>query len=138
MSEFVIKQVMRKCGELHISAKQLAAETGISVSTISIMFNGNYDIYDVTESKLVEWLISKGGFEMDEITTKRLNDLLDHIEQINDNPWIKGKRRFAKWLGVSYPTLDKMLKDGLPVHFITDVDAYFFNKQEVNKYLLER
>ena len=129
---------MRKCGELHISAKQLAAETGISVSTISIMFNGNYDIYDVTESKLVEWLISKGGFEMDEITTKRLNDLLDHIEQINDNPWIKGKRRFAKWLGVSYPTLDKMLKDGLPVHFITDVDAYFFNKQEVNKYLLER
>lgn len=138
MSEFVIKQVMRKCGELHISAKQLAAETGISVSTISIMFNGNYEIYDVTESKLVEWLSSKGGFEMDEITTKRLNDLLDHIEQINDNPWIKGKRRFAKWLGVSYPTLDKMLKDGLPVHFITDVDAYFFNKQEVNKYLLER
>ncbi len=138
MSGFVIKQVMRKCGELHISAKQLAAETGISVSTISIMFNGNYEIYDVTESKLVEWLSSKGGFEMDEITTKRLTDLLDHIEQINDNPWIKGKRRFAKWLGVSYPTLDKMLKDGLPVHFITDVDAYFFNKQEVNKYLLEQ
>lgn len=138
MSEFVIKQVMRKCGELHISAKKLAEEAGISEVTISTMFNGNYNIYDVTKSKLVEWLSSKGGFEMDEITAKRLNDLLDHIEQINDNPWIKGKRRFAKWLGVSYPTLDKMLKDGLPVHFITDVDAYFFNKQEVNKYLLEQ
>lgn len=33
---------------------------------------------------------------MEEETLKRLNDLMDYIETINDNPWIKGKRRFAK------------------------------------------
>lgn len=75
---------------------------------------------------------------MEEETLKRLNDLMDYIETINDNPWIKGKRRFAKWLGVSYATVNKMLIAGLPVHFVKGIDAYFFNKEEVTKYLLEQ
>lgn len=63
---------------------------------------------------------------------------MDYIETINDNPWIKEKRRFAKWLGESYATVNKMLLAVLPVHFVKGIDTYFFNKEEVTKYLLEQ
>lgn len=55
-----------------------------------------------------------------------------------DNPWIKGKLAASKWLGVSRNSLDKLMKYGLPVHFIEDMDICFFNKQEITKYLLEK
>lgn len=47
---------------------------------------------------------------------------MDYIETINDNPRIKEKRRFAKWLGVSYATVNKMLLAGLPVRFVKGID----------------
>lgn len=73
---------------------------------------------------------------MDTQTLNRLNDLLDKVEKSQSTPWIKGKANAAKWLGVSPNTLQKMMENGLPVHFVANVEAYFFNKNEVTEYLL--
>lgn len=43
-----------------------------------------------------------------------------------------------KCLGVRYATVNKMLLASLPVHFVKGIEAYFFNKEEVTKYLLEQ
>lgn len=75
---------------------------------------------------------------LDTQTLNRLNDFLDKVEKRQDKPWIKGKVNLSKWLGVSPKTVQKMMENGLPVHFVKDVDAYFFNKQEINEYLLEQ
>ncbi len=138
MNNELIKQVMRATGELHITAKQLADECNLTEKTISRLFNGQLSMHENTRLKLTAWLNQKGEHDMDSATLEKLNATLDRLEKLNDNPWVKGKVAFSKWLGVSYATLDKMMKDGLPVHFVGDIDAYFFNKNEVNEYLLNK
>lgn len=138
MPQEIIRQVMRTCGELHITAKQLSKECDITPGTVSRLFNGDEKPNSITKHVLAEWLQAKGVNEMDTSTVERLNEAIDKLEKVTDNPWIKGKKKFAKWLDVSYQTLDKMLVEGLPVHFIGDSEIYFFNKNEVNEYLLNK
>lgn len=69
--------------------------------------------------------------------TSLINELKNIIDK-SQKPWIKGKTNLAKWLGVSHTTVNSMLESGLPVHFIDNVDTYFFNKDEVTRFILSK
>ncbi|KRM67743.1 hypothetical protein FD06_GL000462 [Apilactobacillus ozensis DSM 23829 = JCM 17196] len=63
--------------------------------------------------------------------------ILNAEDKVNLNtPWLKGKKQAAKWLGISPQSLAKLMAQGLPVHYLDDMEVVFFNKQEINKYLL--
>ncbi|MCK8606986.1 MULTISPECIES: hypothetical protein [Apilactobacillus] len=53
-----------------------------------------------------------------------------------NTPWLKGKKQAAKWLGISPQSLAKLMEHGLPVHYLDDMEVVFFNKHEINQYLL--
>lgn len=56
----LIKAVMRKKGELNLSTKDLAENTGVSQWTLSALFRGKrIRIYKSTEKKLNDWLYTK-------------------------------------------------------------------------------
>lgn len=77
----------------------------------------------------------KGMIKVDTSFEKKLNLILDKHE-INDyNPWIKGKRELGRWLHLSSETVDRMLKAGLPYHFVGDIEIYFFNKEEITEFI---
>lgn len=70
--------------------------------------------------------------------TSIINNAIDSIISVktSENPWIKGKKQTCKWLEVSPQTLNKMIQRGLPVHYLNDMDIMFFNKEEINSYIL--
>ncbi len=67
-----------------------------------------------------------------------INNAIDNVISVKktDNPWIKGKKNTCKWLEISPQTLNKMIQRGLPVHYLNDMDIMFFNKEEINSYIL--
>ena len=69
-----------------------------------------------------------------------LNKAVEDVQQKAgfDNPWIKGKKKAAEWLGTSPQTLNKLMQRGMPVHYLDDMDVAFFYKNEITEYLLKQ
>lgn len=52
------------------------------------------------------------------------------------SPWLKGKKAVCKYLGISDQTLGKLIKAGLPVHFVDGLESvHFFYKPEITEFL---
>lgn len=52
-----------------------------------------------------------------------------------DSPWITGKKRLSEWLDISQSSLNQLIAQGLPIHYLGDVDKYTANKHEVSQWL---
>lgn len=52
-----------------------------------------------------------------------------------DSPWIAGKKHIAKWLDISQSSLNALINQGLPVHYLGDPDIWTANKHEVTEFL---
>lgn len=65
-----------------------------------------------------------------------LNQAVSEVRQQTgiDSPWLNSKSKCAEWLGISVGNLNDLIKQGFPIHLVGG--KYFFNKSEINKYLL--
>lgn len=52
-----------------------------------------------------------------------------------DSPWVTGKKHIAEWLDISQSSLNQLIANGLPIHYLGDVDKYTANKHEVSEFL---
>lgn len=52
-----------------------------------------------------------------------------------DSPWIAGKKHIAEWLDISQSSLNSLINQGLPVHYLNDPDIWTANKHEVDEFL---
>ncbi|KRK48134.1 hypothetical protein [Secundilactobacillus kimchicus] len=51
--------------------------------------------------------------------------------------WLRGKSAVARYLGCSSETVSKMVLNGLNPHMIPEApNIYFFNRREVDEYIL--
>lgn len=55
-----------------------------------------------------------------------------------DSPWLPSKQAIAKWLGVSVGTLTTLINNGLPIHFLPEMDKAVGNKREITEWMLEQ
>lgn len=55
-----------------------------------------------------------------------------------DSPWLPSKQAISKWLGVSSGTLKVLINNGLPIHFLPDVDKTVGNKREITEWMLDQ
>lgn len=55
-----------------------------------------------------------------------------------DSPWLRSKADTAKWLGVSPNTLETLIVNGLPIHYLPGTNRVVAQKQEVSAWLLQQ
>ena len=55
-----------------------------------------------------------------------------------DSPWLQTKQSIAKWIGVSNNTLTILINNGLPLHFLPDVDKFVASKHEISEWILKQ
>lgn len=67
-----------------------------------------------------------------------LNEAVAHVKGTkNTGDWLRGKSAVAKYLGCSSETVSKMVVNGLAAHIIPEApNIYFFNRHEVDEYIL--
>ncbi|WP_203641699.1 hypothetical protein [Levilactobacillus andaensis] len=54
-----------------------------------------------------------------------------------DSPWLSSKQAIAKWLKVSPGTLTILINNGLPIHFLPEVDKVVGYKREITEWMLQ-
>lgn len=53
-----------------------------------------------------------------------------------DSDWVSKKKHIAKYLDISEQTLNVLIKQGLPIHYLGDADVYSGNKHEMTQWIL--
>lgn len=54
-----------------------------------------------------------------------------------DSDWVAGKNHIAKWLDISQSSLNGLIKQGFPIHYLGDVDVWTANKHEASKWIID-
>ncbi|HIW72339.1 MAG TPA: hypothetical protein H9875_06895 [Candidatus Levilactobacillus faecigallinarum] len=82
--------------------------------------------------------------EYDEQLKKHIASVLNEVvtsvrrQTAIDSPWLSSKAAIAKWLGLSDGTLTILIKSGLPVHYLPNVDKTVGNKREITEWMLKQ
>lgn len=70
------------------------------------------------------------------VMTTITNAVADARQQTGiDSPWCAGKKHIAAWLDISPSSLDKLIAQGMPIHYLGDVDRFTANKFEVSEWI---
>ena len=59
---------------------------------------------------------------------------VDYANDSNNKPFLSSINELCKWLGVSRPTIKRLMDDGLPKHEIEG--KIFYNKKEIEEFIL--
>ncbi|QEA32117.1 hypothetical protein [Secundilactobacillus malefermentans] len=55
-----------------------------------------------------------------------------------DSPWLQTKQSIAKWIGISNNSLTTLINNGMPIHFMPDLNLVCANKHEISEWILKQ